>query len=79
MSVIITNIQRTSFHDGNGVRTTVFFKGCNLHCPWCANPETISSSIEFYYNTKRCIAENGKCVCNNTCPILSNETLSKKK
>lgn len=74
MSVVITNIQRTSFHDGKGIRTTVFFKGCNLHCPWCANPETISSSIEFYFNAKRCIAENKKCVCNNNCPILSKET-----
>lgn len=42
MKVRITNIQRFSLHDGPGIRTTVFLKGCNLKCPWCANPENIS-------------------------------------
>lgn len=36
----IFNIQRFSIHDGPGIRTTVFLKGCPLHCPWCANPES---------------------------------------
>ncbi len=70
MSVLITNIQRTSFHDGAGIRTTVFFKGCTLKCPWCANPENISHDKEFYFDNERCIAENGTCICNNSCPIL---------
>lgn len=48
--MIITNIQRMCFHDGPGIRTTVFFKGCSIHCPWCANPENISPQIENYYN-----------------------------
>lgn len=39
--IMITNIQRFSLHDGPGIRTTVFFKGCSLHCPWCSNPENI--------------------------------------
>ena len=38
----IANIQHFSIGDGNGIRTTVFFKGCNLRCPWCHNPETNS-------------------------------------
>lgn len=38
----IANIQHFSVGDGDGIRTTVFFKGCNLHCPWCHNPETVS-------------------------------------
>ncbi len=38
----ISNIQHFSVGDGQGIRTTVFFKGCNLRCPWCHNPETIS-------------------------------------
>lgn len=46
MTVRITNIQHFSLHDGNGIRTTVFLKGCNLTCPWCCNPETINYSIE---------------------------------
>lgn len=42
MSVRITNIQRMCFDDGPGIRTTVFMKGCSIHCPWCSNPENIS-------------------------------------
>lgn len=51
----IFNIQRFSVHDGPGARTTVFFKGCNLHCLWCHNPESISAIpvIEFY--PQKCI------------------------
>ena len=37
---LITNIQKYSIHDGDGIRTTVFFKGCPLKCEWCHNPET---------------------------------------
>ena len=40
--ILLTNIQRFSLHDGPGIRTTVFLKGCSLHCPWCSNPENIS-------------------------------------
>ena len=40
----ISNIQHFSVGDGAGIRTTIFFKGCNLHCPWCHNPETIPSA-----------------------------------
>ena len=46
--IIVTNIQRMCMHDGPGIRTTVFLKGCNLHCPWCANPENISLLSEPY-------------------------------
>ena len=48
MKVIISNIQRFSLHDGPGIRTTVFFKGCNLKCPWCSNPENINFNIQKY-------------------------------
>lgn len=43
--LLITNIQRFSLHDGPGIRTTVFLKGCSLHCPWCSNPENLEASI----------------------------------
>lgn len=46
MKVIITNIQHFSHHDGPGIRTTVFLKGCSINCPWCAHPECISPKIE---------------------------------
>ena len=48
MTVRITNIQHFSLHDGPGIRTTVFLKGCNLTCPWCCNPENINYEIESY-------------------------------
>lgn len=47
--IVITNIQHFSVGDGPGIRTTVFLKGCNLHCPWCHNPETISPDIHALY------------------------------
>lgn len=43
---VIFDIQRYSIHDGPGIRTIVFLKGCQLHCPWCANPESQSKNIE---------------------------------
>lgn len=46
--MIITNIQRFSLHDGPGIRTTVFLKGCSIRCPWCSNPENINHQIERY-------------------------------
>lgn len=57
----ITNISRTSLHDGPGVRTVVYFKGCNLRCQWCHNPETIGRKPEILYTASKCI-HCGKCV-----------------
>lgn len=42
----IFNIQKFSIHDGPGIRTVVFFKGCPLRCYWCANPESQSGKVE---------------------------------
>lgn len=46
--IIVSNIQRMCFHDGPGIRTTVFLKGCSIHCPWCSNPENINFFQEEY-------------------------------
>lgn len=46
--MLITNIQRFSLHDGPGIRTTIFLKGCSLRCPWCSNPENLNSYQEPY-------------------------------
>lgn len=64
-TITVSNIQRFCLHDGPGIRTTVFLKGCSLHCPWCANPENISFDIEeyidngkqFFYGKKMCLSE----------------------
>lgn len=50
MKVRISNIQRFCLNDGPGIRTTVFLKGCNLKCPWCANPENLDFKPTPYYN-----------------------------
>ena len=50
----ITNIQRYSIHDGPGIRTTVFFKGCPLRCAWCHNPETQSFELELMSGADGC-------------------------
>jgi pyruvate formate lyase activating enzyme len=58
---IVFNIQRFSVHDGPGIRTTVFLKGCSLHCFWCHNPEGIRPKPEIQYYPERCIG-CGACI-----------------
>lgn len=55
MKGLVFNIQRYSIHDGGGIRTLIFFKGCPLHCPWCCNPESQSFEIEQGRIKDRCI------------------------
>lgn len=52
----ISNIEKFATHDGPGIRTTVFLKGCPLHCPWCANPETWSMEPVLMHDERKCIA-----------------------
>lgn len=52
---LIFDIKRYSINDGPGIRVTVFFKGCNLNCAWCHNPESISHKVEKLYSVNRCI------------------------
>ena len=59
--VLITDIQRFSVHDGPGIRTVIFFKGCPLQCIWCQNPETQSFEPDLSVNTAQCIG-CGYCV-----------------
>lgn len=55
MHGIIADIQRASVHDGPGIRTTVFFKGCPLRCRWCHNPECISPLPQIMHYPEKCI------------------------
>lgn len=55
MNIPVTSIQRFSIHDGPGVRTTVFLKGCPLKCKWCHNPETQDFNQELLFYQSKCI------------------------
>ncbi len=65
MSNLIFDIQRFSIHDGPGIRTTVFFKGCNLRCAWCHNPESISPEPVLQLYRHKCIHCG---LCGKVCP-----------
>jgi len=62
----VFNIQRFSIHDGPGIRTTVFLKGCPLRCSWCHNPEGIDPVPEILVSSQRCI-DCRECV--RACPF----------
>ncbi|MCL1929350.1 MAG: glycyl-radical enzyme activating protein [Treponema sp.] len=62
---IILDIQRMSTEDGPGLRTTVFFKGCNLACPWCHNPESIDRKSDLNWFSQKCMGCN---ICRDACP-----------
>lgn len=72
---MITEIKSFATHDGPGIRTTVFCKGCPLHCRWCANPETISPREQLYFIANRC-KSHGFCadICPEKAIRLGNET-----
>lgn len=70
---ILTEIERFALNDGPGIRTVVFFKGCNMNCAWCHNPETIRKNKELHYYTEKCISCY-KCV--YACPSKAQKRLS---
>ncbi len=61
----IFNVQKFSVHDGPGIRTTVFFKGCPLRCLWCHNPESMSGKKQMLFDSDKCVF-CGTCV--KICP-----------
>lgn len=67
-SGLIFNIQRFSVHDGPGIRTTVFLKGCPLRCRWCCNPESQNPKPEISRNRARCLGARRCGACLQACP-----------
>ena len=68
----IFDIKRFALHDGPGIRTTVFLKGCPLRCWWCHNPESQSRLMEFFWRGDRCLA------CEQCVDACSTQTLRRE-
>jgi pyruvate formate lyase activating enzyme len=71
MKGIITDVQRFSVHDGPGIRTLIFLKGCPLFCPWCCNPETQAKTPEIAFFDFKCIQ------CDNCVKVCSESAILK--
>ncbi len=74
LSAVVTNIQRYCVDDGEGIRTTVFLKGCPLSCVWCHNPETYSPKVQLMQRSEKCTS-CGRCV--SVCPAGAREISGK--
>lgn len=71
-SARVLEIKRFAIHDGDGIRTTVFFKGCPLKCVWCHNPESIGFAPELAFYQNKCV-QCGSCIpiCPNSAHMLT--------
>ncbi|PJC87161.1 glycyl-radical enzyme activating protein [Vibrio sp. HA2012] len=65
------NIQRFSTHDGDGIRTILFLKGCSLACPWCQNPESRSDKRSLLFDPRTCM--EGCRLCSQVCPHIEHD------
>ena len=66
---IVANIQHFTIHDGPGIRTEVFLKGCPLRCRWCSNPESLNAFPEIGVFPSRCIGIDKCGYCLSACPV----------
>ena len=64
----VFNIQHFTIHDGPGIRTEVFLKGCPLHCLWCSNPESLQARMQPGVYKKKCIGRKSCGACIEVCP-----------
>jgi pyruvate formate lyase activating enzyme len=72
---IIYNIQRFTIHDGPGIRTAVFMKGCPMRCKWCSNPESLSPRPQHGFYPSRCIGYDKCGLCITACPLSPHSPL----
>lgn len=72
---IVFNIQKYTIHDGPGIRTEVFLKGCPMHCMWCSNPESISPQRELGIYPRKCMGLEKCGLCIAACPLGDNTPL----
>ncbi len=79
----VFNIQRYSIHDGNGVRTNIFFKGCQLRCLWCNNPESLDPAPSIMFDERLCHrfgdctkAANGEIILENDKLVICRDLIS---
>ncbi len=70
MKGIVTDFKRFAIHDGDGIRTTVFLKGCPLRCVWCHNPESIAPRPQLAFYAEKCVG-CGACV--RACPQVAHK------
>lgn len=75
---LLFNIQRFSVHDGQGIRTLIFTKGCPLRCRWCSNPESINPFPEISFIKERCIGTTECGRCRRICPTTAIEVENSK-
>lgn len=65
---LVSNIQKYTIHDGPGIRTEIFFKGCTMHCLWCSNPETIMHEAQIGLYPSKCLSIDKCGWCLKVCP-----------
>lgn len=75
---IVSNIQHFTIHDGPGIRTEVFLKGCPLRCRWCSNPESLSTKPEVGVYSSRCIGIDKCGYCLAACPVCDKGVFLRK-
>ena len=73
MNTKVIEIKRFAVHDGDGIRTTVFFKGCPLKCVWCHNPESISFNTQIAYYENKCVSCGA---CASVCPANAHKIIN---
>lgn len=76
---VVFNVQRYTIHDGPGLRTEFFLKGCPLRCPWCSNPESWDPRIQYGVYRTKCIGKDACGACLDVCPTPEALTFKKDK